>query len=245
MSDPVTPAAPAVPNEGAAGAPVTPPAQSTPAAPATPAIPPPAQAPAAAAGTPATPATDPGKGAGALPPKGSEPVTPAKAEGTLPVAPEKYDLKLPKDSPVSAARLDQIKASAKERGLSNDQAQAELERENQTVSDFAKGQIENLKQVQESWKTTAQTDPEIGGEKFKENSELAFRVVERFATPALKQELEATQYGNHPELMRLFVRIGRAMAPDQLVLPGNGQPPQQYSRYEDLYDNPTSPKRQE
>jgi hypothetical protein len=64
---------------------------------------------------------------------------PVKPEGTPPeakpteakVVPEKYDLKLPEASLLDASHVEKLTAFAKERGLSNDEAQALLERENQ------------------------------------------------------------------------------------------------------------------
>src|SRR5688572_20896218 len=53
-----------------------------------------------------------------------------------PVVPEKYDLKLPEGSLLEAAQMEKISAYAKEKGLSNEQAQELLERENDAVSGY-------------------------------------------------------------------------------------------------------------
>lgn len=131
-----------------------------------------------------------------------------------PVVPEKYDLKLPKDALLDPSSVEMIAAIARERGLSNEQAQGLLEQQEKSVAD-------HIEQKSTAWMSQAQADKEIGGEAFKENVELAKRVVERFGTDTLKQELSRFGYGNHPELVRLLTRIGKTMANDQLIIPGS------------------------
>lgn len=143
---------------------------------------------------------------------------PAKDE--KPVVPEKYDLKLPKDSALSDSHLEKLSSYAKEKGLSNEQAQSLLERESQAVSDYAASQQAKLQEVSNSWVEQAKNDKELGGEGFKQNAEFAKRVVTRFGTDEFKKELNKTGLGNHPELLRVFSRIGKAMSEDQLVIPG-------------------------
>jgi hypothetical protein len=214
MSDVTQPAAAPVTPQAAAGDPS---AIFQPAAPA-------AAQPAKAEAAPAAPASTP-----AEPPKESkETKTEAKevkeetkpASEQKPVAPEKYDLKLPKDSPVSAARLEKIASYAKERGLSNDEAQALVDRESEAVSQYASSVKDSMKEKQGAWVEEAKADKEIGGDAFKQNVETAKRVVQRYGTDSLKNELSSTGLGNHPELVRLLVRIGKSMSEDQLVIPG-------------------------
>ena len=45
----------------------------------------------------------------------------------------------------------------------------------------------------------------------------ARRAIERFGTPALRQLLNETGLGNHPEMVRLAVRVGRALAEDSVA----------------------------
>lgn len=141
-------------------------------------------------------------------------------EGEKKALPEKYELKLPKDSALSPEHVEKLSAYAKEQGLSNEQAQGLLERESQAVSEYAATQMAKMKEVQDSWLETAKNDKEIGGEALKQNAELSKRVLERYSTPEFRKELNKTGLGNHPELVRVFSRIGKAMSEDQLVIPG-------------------------
>lgn len=139
----------------------------------------------------------------------------------------KYELKLPEGSPLEASYVEKIATYAKERGLSNEQAQALLERESSTVADY--------KSLTRGWVDDVRNDKEIGGDHFNENVGLALSVVEKYGTDSLKTALKETGYGNHPELVRIFARIGKAMAPDRLVKAGTQSAPQKRPIEEILY----------
>jgi hypothetical protein len=143
----------------------------------------------------------------------------------------KLELKVPENSPLSKEAVEKIQSFAKEKGLSNEQAQAILERDIEAQQQ----QAEFVQQKTTEWFETSKSDKEIGGENFAKNAELAKRVVDRFASQELKQDLEATGFGNHPELLRLLVRIGQKMAPDSLVLPGSSVTKREKSMEETFY----------
>lgn len=143
---------------------------------------------------------------------------------TGPNAPEKYDLKLPEGSLLEASEIEKIASLAKERGLSNKDAQALLDDRSKLLDSYAGKQKETWGKETGRWLEVTKADPEIGGEAFGKNAELAKRVVTRFGTPELMQGLNETGFGNHPELVRLMVRIGKAMDDDQLVMPGSKTP---------------------
>jgi hypothetical protein len=71
------------------------------------------------------------------------------------------------------------------------------------------------------WADTAKKDSEIGGDKWDKNVEVAQRALNTFGTPELKAALNLYGLGNHPELIRLMVRMGNAMREDSIVLPGS------------------------
>jgi flagellar biosynthesis GTPase FlhF len=137
-----------------------------------------------------------------------------------PVVPEKYDLKLPENAQIKADQLEKIAQYAKEQGFSQEQAQKYLERENQVLSEFQQAQQDGLKTQTKAWVESAQADKEYGGEKFKENLELARRALSKFAPQEFVKVLDETGLGNHPELIRTFFRIGNSMKDDRIVNPG-------------------------
>jgi len=133
------------------------------------------------------------------------------------VVPEKYELKLQEESLIDQSYLESFEAYAKEKKLSQDQAQELLQREETARKSYYDSQIQKWEQVKEQWKQQTIADPEIGGEKFAENAELAKRTLEKFSTPQFVSALDSSGYGNHPELVRVFARIGQAMREAKII----------------------------
>lgn len=132
-------------------------------------------------------------------------------------APEKYDLKLAEDSILDQKDVDEIAARARELDLSNEDAQLMVDMEAEAQERYH-GKLEaEVSKIHEGWIKTAQTDEEIGGDAFKENVELAHRVLEKFGTKEFNQMLKDSNYGNHPEVIRIFARLGKQMASDEAV----------------------------
>lgn len=154
---------------------------------------------------------------------------------------EEFKLKLPENALLDAASVEKIASFAKERGLSQEQAQALLERDDANAKAMEQFQQEQLKQQSQQWVKEVLADKEIGGVDAKKNVALAHRVIERFATPVLIEQLRSTGLGNHPELLRVFVNIGKLMTDDQLVL-GSGNPKIEKSTAEIFYPDMYKPK---
>ena len=136
------------------------------------------------------------------------------------VVPEQYTLKLPDGAVLDASAVEEVAAFAKERKLTNEEAQAILERDNAKIASYHEAQRQKLAQQVEQWVVEAKADKEIGGEAFPKNVEMAKRVLDRFAPQEFKDALNETGLGNHPELIRVFARIAKAMSEDQLVVGG-------------------------
>lgn len=64
-------------------------------------------------------------------------------------------------------------------------------------------------------------DKEIGGDKLTASLSKAQQALETFGTPELKEYLNETGLGNHPELVKAFVKIGKAMSEDNMVSAAN------------------------
>jgi len=141
------------------------------------------------------------------------------------VIPEKYDLKLPDGSRLDADHLDSISSLAKEKKLSNEEAQAILERDHAVLSAFEDRQRQEAEVMKDEWAKSAQSDKEYGGEKYKESIALARRVLNQFGSNALKEQLNSSGLGNHPELIRLMVRIGKEISAGSLVVSRENPPP--------------------
>lgn len=94
----------------------------------------------------------------------------------------------------------------------------------QLVDHFAKVQAEQTErwvgQVKQ-WGEDSKADKEIGGANFAANAGIAMQAVETFGTPELKQVLNDYGLGNHPEVVRAFYRVGKAMGEGSLEKPAN------------------------
>lgn len=203
-----------------------------------------------------------GEGTGGTPPPantgGTPPPTPEKKDGDVPKTeatkteappvgdkktdpppapekpkpPEKYELKLPEKSLLQPLHVQDVEAFAKEKGLSQEEAQRILDRESNAVSAYIglhqKGGAAYEAQVAD-WKKQAAADPELGGteDRLRETAEHARRGLEKSASPALRELLEESGWAHHPEFLRHFSFIGRSMADDKLVKAGAppGPPP--------------------
>lgn len=136
-------------------------------------------------------------------------------------APEKYeDFKLPEGVTLEAEVAGEIAALGKELNLPQEQAQkvADLIAKSRAAADAQVA--ETLKTTRETWLSEAKADKEFGGDKLGENLATAKRAIDTFASPRLKEVLDATGFGNHPEVIRFAVNVGRAISPDKLVTGG-------------------------
>ena len=79
------------------------------------------------------------------------------------------------------------------------------------------GQVKHEQQVQ-AWEEASRNDPDFGGEKLQENLAIANRALEAYDPQGeIRAMLTETGYGNHPDLIRFMLAIGRDLAPDRMV----------------------------
>lgn len=137
----------------------------------------------------------------------------ADTKATEPQVPESYELTMPEGVELDKAAADEFQAIAKE--LKLDQASA------QKVADIgakmAQRQTEAHTKLVESWVENVKTDKEIGGDKLDQNLAVARKALETFGTPELKDVLNATGLGNHPEVIRAFLKAGKLISEDKFV----------------------------
>jgi hypothetical protein len=165
---------------------------------------------------------------------GEAPKTETKDQQPERIVPDKYDLKPPENSPLPPKAVESLMSYAKEKGMTNDEAQALLERESGAVATYVDEQKATLDKLSEEWVSEIKKDPELGGNNFSKTLELSRRALEKFGTPELKEELEKTSLGNYPAFVKFAVAIGRAMDNDSFVKAGN-EPPKLKSNAEVFY----------
>lgn len=135
-------------------------------------------------------------------------------------APEKYELKAPEGQEFDGEFLKAYEETAKELNLTNEAAQKLIDKVSPVMQ---KQQMERIEAVRKEWTENSKADKEFGGDKLNENLVTAKAALDQFGTPELKQLLNDSGLGNHPEVIRLLYRAGKQISQDKFV---GGQAPQ-------------------
>lgn len=104
---------------------------------------------------------------------------------------------------------------ARELGLSQEKAQKLVTAVEAANDDF-------MYRTAKSWKEELKKDEEIGGDKLDQNLKTARSVFDKYADDAdFKRFLAGTGITNHPDFIRMFVRIGRdlKLSPKRSLFP--------------------------
>jgi len=130
-------------------------------------------------------------------------------------APEKYaDFKLPEGVTPDTKVMDEFRAEAKALNLSQEAAQKLVDFQARQSLANAKAIEESYVKQSEAWKEEAKT---LFGAEWQKEFGIASKAVERFGSPALRQLLNESRLGNHPEWVRFCNTIGKAISEDSQV----------------------------
>lgn len=144
----------------------------------------------------------------------------AKDSGGAPEgAPEKYeDFKLPEGVALDTEVMAGFQATAKALRLSQGDAQKLVD----IGGAIVKRQLDQIAAVRSQWNEALSADKEIGGKDLEANKAVAMRGLEAYATPELKEFLRSTGITEHPEMVRLFVKLGKSVSEDNGQKAGEG-----------------------
>ena len=149
-----------------------------------------------------------------------------------PGKPEPYEIEAPEGYPITPENLKSLNAHFNELGLTKEQAEKALAYRAEQYAAFQASQQAQRK----SWITEIQADKEYGGEKFKETVADAKRALAQFDEGGtIRTLLEETGYGDNPAIIKVFAKVGRAMAEDKIV--GKGGAGGKKPLAERLYSN--------
>ena len=161
-------------------------------------------------------------------------------------APEKYEaFDLPKGVTMSEEQFAETAEFAKSLNLSQEQAQQAVDYHNKVIAQISEHAMEQAKQnlvdQAKEWRQQVETDKEIGGAKMNDKVDKAMRVLNAFSDKAtdaagkpilgenkepltkLSVALAESGFGNHPEMVRAFSRIGELIGEDRFL---SGKAPQ-------------------
>jgi hypothetical protein len=144
-------------------------------------------------------------------PKEEAPKEEAKPEDKEPNAPESYDFKNDEIAPEVKTAFGEV---AKELDLSQENADKVL---NKMIPVLQERADANLEKVRNEWLEASKNDKEIGGNNLEKNLGYAKKALTKFATDDLRNFLNETSLGNHPEVIRLMTRIGKSISEDGYI----------------------------
>lgn len=152
-------------------------------------------------------------------------------------APEQYEeFKAPEGLSYDDQFMGTFKDVAKELNLSQKQAQHLLDK---CAPVLAQRQVEQIKAVSDQWVERTKSDKEIGGTNWTRAASDIARVRDRFGVNADGKmdpdiaEFMSTPIGNHPGLLKLLARVGRALG--EAGFPKGGNDSDGKIRLEDIY----------
>lgn len=132
--------------------------------------------------------------------------------------PEQYaDFTFEEGKALDAELAGDIKTTAKELGLTQSQAQKLADLALKRTEAAQSQQAEMLVKARSEWADTAKSDKEFGGDTLDANLGIARKALDTFGTPELKALLNESGLGNHPEVIRVFYRAGKAISTDRII----------------------------
>jgi hypothetical protein len=138
-------------------------------------------------------------------------------------APEAYeDFAMPEGVQIAPEVLGDLKDLAKELNLPQDKAQKVADLGAKLAQRWAGQAAEAQETAAAEWLQQSQTDKDFGGDKLTESVATAKQALDTYGTPQLRELLNQTKLGNHPEVVRFMVSVGKTLAEDKPVVGTNG-----------------------
>ena len=150
-------------------------------------------------------------------------------DGADGAVPETYEYTPPEGMPeideVSQSRLDDFGEAARGMKLSQDQYQSLVEYDTKRAAAATEGAVVDYQNRVNGWADATKADTELGGEDLQRNLSVAKLGMDTYGTPELAQLLAAPSpenpdglgLGNHPEIIRLFNRVGGTLKESDLI----------------------------
>ena len=129
-------------------------------------------------------------------------------------APAEYAFSVPEGADLDEGAIAAFTEFARDAKLSQEHAQGLLAK----LAQAAPARRDKLiEQARAQWQQDAHADQEIGGDKLDENLGIAKKALEQFGSKELRSLLDESGLGNHPEMIRVFYKIGKAISEDGFV----------------------------
>jgi hypothetical protein len=129
-------------------------------------------------------------------------------------APEKYEFKAPEGQTYDPNLMGAFEAAAKDANMPQDAAQKLLD---SMAPKIAERQTEQVLAIRREWFEASKADKDFGGDKLEANLATAKKALDTFGSPELNKLLVSTGLGNHPEIIRMMFKAGKALSEDTFV----------------------------
>jgi hypothetical protein len=146
--------------------------------------------------------------------------TPEAAPDTTPApqpepALDYTDFKLPEGMRADDTALAAATDLFKEARLPQEQAQKFIDLALSREQAAQQKGVQAFVDLQNRWVSEVKADPDIGGERLEASLASAARAIERLGVPGLREALNLTGAGNHPAVVKAFVRLGEMVSEDR------------------------------
>jgi hypothetical protein len=124
-----------------------------------------------------------------------------------------YTFEMPEGIELDKSATEEFTAIAKELKLPQDAAKKLVDLEVKRIQ----AQQQQHQSLVNEWAEQVKADKDLGGDKLDENLAVARKAIDAFGTPELKELLNTTGLGNHPEVVKAFFKAGKAISEDGFV----------------------------
>jgi hypothetical protein len=130
------------------------------------------------------------------------------------------EIGIPEGSEIPQEAVDAFLPIAKELGLNSEQATKLVEYQDKVNREAQADLTAQWKARSDQWRDSLQKDVDFGGDAYEGNIQASRRALRAFGGEPLASALGALGLGNHPELVKFFARVGRAMGEDDSSFDG-------------------------
>lgn len=132
-------------------------------------------------------------------------------------APESYTFEAPEGVELDQTAASEFSEVAKDLKLSA----ADAQRIADVAVKMAQRQTEAFAATVKEWETQSRADAEFGGDALEANMAIAQKALDTYGSPKLGDTLKAFGLLNHPEVIRVFFKIGKATQNDSFAKGGS------------------------
>ena len=127
---------------------------------------------------------------------------------------EYTDFSLPEGVTLNQEALNGFTPILQKAGVDQDTAQELVDAYAKQQADDYQRQLDEFEDLKENWLNDTKNDKEIGGDNFDKSVSDAMVAIDKLGTPELRQLLEEHGVGNHPEVVRVFAKMGALLRED-------------------------------